>query len=382
MSEKSVKKNTDKEIVAQKSRDVIESYIFSTSKRSLNVYSERLLMQIVSIAQAQLAGVNFKDSLDIGQVSIGELGGITVEIPLKSIMGSEGSKNYVQAKEGIVELMRNPYFVERPKMRMGKPVINEYGEQEYEFIGNQILNNCQVNVKPGYAVLKVNEETWRAILDFSKGFRRYDLEAAMSLKKSSSLRLFRMLSNLDYPVTYTIEQLRAMWGMEDKYPQVANFIRRTIDAAKEELDSVAPWSFEYTKNYALSSEKNQGRVGKKAITSITFHPIKKHVNMSTSALMKSVKMSPVDVLGRELYQTLTRAIGFTNAGLTNNLLLFKTAKRAGVSLEEFMDMIKPRALRANNPQGYIIKALEKHLAEDYGIKLMGNDYVQLDADEQ
>ena len=72
-----------KDIVLSKSRDVLESYIFSTSNRDFSIYSERLLMEIVAVAQQQLAGANFRDGTDIGQVSIGPLGHAVVEIPLR-----------------------------------------------------------------------------------------------------------------------------------------------------------------------------------------------------------------------------------------------------------------------------------------------------------
>lgn len=360
-----------------KSRDIVESYIFSSSKRSLSVYSERLLMQLVSTAQSQLAGVNFRDGIDIGQVSRGPLGDVSVEIPIKSLLGTEGSTNYSQAKDAIMELMSNPYFVERPKFRNGRPVVDDEGRQEYEFIGNQILNNCQVNVKPGVAILKVNEETWNAILDFSKGFRRYDLEAASSLRKPCSLRLFRLLSNQKYPITYTIRQLREMWNMEDKYENTNNFIRRTIDAAKKELDDNAPWSFEYTKNYAVSSEVNKGRKGKKAITSITFTPVEKIGNISTTALMNKAQISPIDLLGAELYQLLTRKFGFTATGIKNNYIIFHTAKTVGMDIMEFLYGIAPKALRATNPPGYVIRAIKQNLKEKHGTILSGNEYIQV-----
>ena len=118
------------DIELTKSKEVIESYIFSTSRRNLSIYSERLLMRIVEIAQRQVAGINFRDGVDIGQVSIGPLGEANLEIPIRSLLGP-GNTNYAQAKEAIMELMRSPYFVERPKMRAGEPVFGDVG-----FYGN------------------------------------------------------------------------------------------------------------------------------------------------------------------------------------------------------------------------------------------------------
>ena len=254
-----------------KSREIIESYIFATSERNFSIYSERLLLRIVEIAQRQVLGADFRDGTSIGQVEIGPLGEAKLEIPIRSLLGP-GNTNYNQAKAAIMELMRNPYFIEEPKVRGGKPVLDEKGVPEFELIGHQILNDCQVNVKPGVAVISVNENTWKTILNFSGGFRKYLINSALTLSKTCSVRLFRLISNQTRPITYSIDSLRAMWGLRDKYPDTSDFIRRTIEPAKQELDEKAPWSFDYHKNYAESAEINKGRRGKKAITSITFFP--------------------------------------------------------------------------------------------------------------
>lgn len=356
-----------KELTLTKSRDIIESYIFSTSKRSFTMYSERLLLRIVEAAQHQVAGASFKDGTSIGQVSIGPLGEAEIEIPIKDLLGTGTSTNYTQAKNAIMELMHSPYFVERPKMKNGQPVFNAEGEQEFELLGRQILNSCEVNVKPGIAVVTVNKDTWAAVLDFSKGFRKYDLEVAQSLSKATSLRLFKLLSNQKYPITYSIAQLRKMWEMEDKYPDTYDFIKRTIEPAKKELDEKAPWSFDYVKNTAVSSSKNKGRAGKKSVTSITFHPKRKYTALSTSGLIKQIH--PSSLLGKDVYDVLLNKFGFTYQGIVNNMLVFETAKQSGIELYGFLSKIAPKALRAKNCPAYIINSLKIALKEKYGIDI-------------
>lgn len=362
-----MEKDSSKDLALTKSRDIIESYIFSTSKRNFTMYSERLLLRIVEAAQQQVAGANFKDGLSIGQVSIGPLGDAEIEIPIKDILGAGSATNYTQAKAAIMELMSSPYFVERPKMKNGKPVFNAEGEQEFELLGRQILNSCEVNVKPGIAVVIVNKDTWAAVLDFSKGFRKYDLEAAQNLSKATSLRLFKLLSNQKYPITYTIESLKAMWEMEDKYPDTYDFIKRTIEPAKKELDEKAPWSFDYTKNYSESSEKNKGRTGKKAVTSITFIPRKKVTALSTSSLIKQIH--PKDLLGRDAYDKLLKEFGFTHQGIVNNMIYFEAARKAEMNVLVFLSKVGPKALRAPNCPAYIIKSLKKELSDKHGLDL-------------
>ena len=349
-----------------RSKEVIESYIFSTSRRNLSIYSERLLMRVVEIAQRQVAGVNFRDGVDIGQVSIGPLGEARLEIPIKGLLGP-GNTNYSQAKAAIVELMHSPYFVERPKMRGGKPVLGADGLPEFEFIGHQILNDCEVNLKPGVAVVNVNETTWKAVLDFSKGFRKFDLNAAMTLSKSCSSRMFRLISNQSGPITYSIDALRKMWGMENLYPDTSDFIRRTIEPAKQELDRKAPWSFTYVKNHSLTAEENVGRRGKKSITSVTFFPVRKAGRASTSSLL-SMAGSPLGVLGRDVYNLLLTKFDFTSQGIKNNLLLFSAAKKVGFPLEDFLYEIAPNAVRAVNPPGYVVNSIERSLKEKYGVE--------------
>jgi hypothetical protein len=353
------------DLTLSKSRDIIESYIFSTSKRSFTMYSERLLLRIVEAAQQQVAGANFRDGLSIGQVSIGPLGEAEIEIPIRDLLGSDSSTNYTQAKNAIMELMSSPYFVERPKLRNGQPVYNAKGEQEFELLGRQILNSCEVNVKPGIAVITVNKDTWAAVLDFSKGFRKYDLEAAQSLTKATSLRLFKLLSNQRYPVTYTIAQLRKMWEMEDKYPDTYDFIKRTIEPAKKELDAKAPWSFTYKKNTAASAPENKGRAGKRAVTSVTFIPVQKQTAFSSSALIKQIH--PSSLLGKEAYEMLLNKFGFAYQGIVNNMTVFEAARRSGVDILVFLTKVAPKALRAPNPPAYVIKSIKLHLKEDYGI---------------
>lgn len=362
-----------KEVNLTKSKEIIESYMFATSKRNFSIYSERLLLKIVEVAQCQLAGASFRDGTDIGQVSINGLGDAQIEIPIRSLLGGESNTNYTQAKDAIVELMRSPSFIERPKIRGGKQVVGPDGKPEYEMEGFQILNNCEVNVKPGVAILSVNSRTWQSILDFSKGFRKFDLNAALKLKKSCSLRLFNLLSNQEYPITFSIAQLREMWSLEDKYADNGDFIRRTIDPAKAELDEKAPWTFEYKRNFAESAEVNKGRRGKKAITSITFIPVRKVSAMSSSSLAKQVS-SPLDYMDREAYNMLLYKFEFTVQGLKNNILTFDAAHRVGVDLNEFLRSIAPRALRATNIAGYVIKALNKHLEEKYNVNVSSKGF--------
>ena len=45
---------------------------------------------------------------------------------------------------------------------------------------------------------------------------------------------------------YSIEQLKEMFCVADKYERINDFMRKVVEAAKKELDGVSPYTFEYT----------------------------------------------------------------------------------------------------------------------------------------
>ena len=78
--------------------------------------------------------------------------------------------------------------------------------------------------------------------------------------------------------------------------------------------------------------------------------------------------SALNELGRECYDLLVHKFEFTSKGLQNNIELFYLVKKSGMDLRSFLDVIAPNALRADNPQGYVIKTVRAFLTEQYGIE--------------
>lgn len=336
------------------SKEVVESYIFSTVRHDFGVYSERLLLRLVELAQREIRGLDFKGGTSIGKVEIGEWGDAEVIIPVKDILSGEDDKNYSKAKTAIRNLMGR---------------FLEY-EDEKKYRATQILNEVDVDKVAGKMVIRVNRNIWRAMLDFSKGFRKYELETAVKLHGKYSLRIYKLVSKQTEPITYSIEELRKQWGLTEKYKKVDDFVKNTIVAAKEELDRVSPYSFEYILNAAKTAEVNKGRKGRPAITSVTFFPVRRMANETTDAVRKMV--DPSLLLDRELYMMLKNKFYFDVQGIKANITLFDTAQKECDDILDFLDGIAPAALRAANVQGYVINAIRKHLKERYGIVIDGS----------
>ena len=341
----------EKEII---SKEVVESYIFSTVRHDFGIYSERLLLRLVELAQREIRGLDFKGGTSIGKVEIGEWGDAEVIIPVKDILSGEDDKNYSKAKTAVRNLMGR---------------FLEY-EDEQKYRATQILNEVDVDKVAGKMVIRVNRNIWKAMLDFSKGFRKYELETAVKLRGKYSLRIYKLVSKQSEPITYSISDLRQMWGLTEKYKKVDDFVKNTIVAAKEELDRVSPYSFDYILNAAKSAEVNKGRKGRPAITSVTFFPVKRMANETTDAVRKRV--DPSLLLDRELYMMLKNKFYFDAQGIKANITLFDTAQKECDDILDFLDGIAPAALRAANIQGYVINSIRKHLKEKFGIVIDGS----------
>ena len=340
-----------KEII---SKEVVESYIFSTVRHDFGIYSERLLLRLVELAQREIRGLDFKGGTNIGKVEIGEWGDAEVIIPVKDILSGEDDKNYSKAKTAVRNLMGR---------------FLEY-EDEQKYRATQILNEVDVDKVAGKMVIRVNRNIWKAMLDFSKGFRKYELETAVKLRGKYSLRIYKLVSKQSEPITYSISDLRQMWGLTEKYKKVDDFVKNTIVAAKEELDRVSPYSFDYILNAAKSAEVNKGRKGRPAITSVTFFPVRRMANETTDAVRKQV--DPSLLLDRELYMMLKNKFYFDAQGIKANITLFDTAQKECDDILDFLDGIAPAALRAANVQGYVINSIRKHLKEKFGIVIDGS----------
>ena len=343
-------KEIRKEVIT---KEVVESYIFSTVRHDFGIYSERLLLRLVELAQREIRGLDFKGGTSIGKVEIGEWGDAEIVVPVKDILSGEEDKNYSKAKAAVRNLMGR---------------FREY-EDEQKYKATQILNEVDVDKVAGKMVIRVNRNIWRAMLDFSKGFRKYELETAVKLRGKYSLRIYKLVSKQTEPITYSIADLRQMWGLTEKYKKVDDFVKNTIVSAKEELDRVSPYSFDYVLNAAKSAEVNKGRKGRPAITSVTFFPVRRMANETTDAVRKMV--DPSLLLDRELYMMLKNKFYFDVQGIKANITLFDTAQKE-CEILDFLDGIAPAALRAANVQGYVINAIRKHLKEKFGIVIDGS----------
>ena len=240
----------------QTPQQVIESVIFSGVKRSdehkkPSIFEERLLAYIILEAQKCLRGIKISDHLsdDINDIE----GLLTPEmrtqkyypmkIPLKEIAGT--SNNYNHIANACSNLMSKIVRVDSgTHYRLRQLIVGV----DYAKDGS------------GYLCFDVPREVWLAILDFSKGYRKYEVRMAAVLTNPYAYLLYKFIASLkgkegDWSVSYLREQLQ----LKDKYPRIADLKKKILTPAVFDLDTFAPISCRFT--FYTSKQAQDGRRG-------------------------------------------------------------------------------------------------------------------------
>lgn len=379
------KKQQNEVIIATLQQSVVESYISSISTRTLSIYAERIFMRLVKIAQEQIPDVDFKDGSFLRRYDSKTMSA-EIDIRIKDLFDGIDSEHYSVAISAVDELMKvqnRSLFVQKDKN--DNIIYDKNGDPVYEYESHQLINDAYVNKIPGVLRLIVNPSTWEVLLDFSKGFRRYDLLTAMKLSNPRALSIYKLVSCQSNPITFSISEWKQKFGLSET-SKLGSLIK-ALDKAKDLLDSFAPWSFNYVENYNTDSPVNQGRRGRKTVTSISLVPVHqmKYEPMNSRSVLQ---VDACYMLGKELYDKLVKYYDFDEAGVKANLPLFNYCKQYFGTIENdvdiltFLEKIAPDANRAaTSVQGYVVQALKTHLREKYKISVVKGKIVKLSFDD-
>ena len=163
------KKTSDNSKMVMKPRDII------LGKYKFNIYQKRMELYIVNEAQTALQGERNIAGRKIPADGMHPV----VEIPLNLILQDEDESNYSIVKKSA-------------KAMTGKVI--EYTDAD----GTWTVISPVISVKiPRYSptmFVEVHREMWNAILDYRKGWRKFDINAALSLKSVYSIKLYELIS--------------------------------------------------------------------------------------------------------------------------------------------------------------------------------------------
>lgn len=365
------------EIIQETSKQLVQSYILTTARRDWGIYAERFLLRLVELAQTDISGMDFKHGKDLRphspslaypNVTKNEAGDAVVTIPVKELLPSEGYTNYQYIQDAIEQLQTKVLRWEETKLDSnGNIVKDKNGKPIHKWTSVQLIGRAEgEDDLAGSIQVRIDATIWKAMVDFTKGFRAFDLNVALKLKSKYSLRIYQLLSRQEYPITYTIDDLKEQWGITDSYKRPDDFINRAIIPAKNELDQVSPYSFEYK----VERSDKPGR-GKKPIEKITFFPIHQVQYESRTALKGEFDAVSM-MLKPEVRAILMEKYNFAHYEINTNFeLIYEAQKRMTGTDEEhptlarFLVNLSLGAAKAKNPKAYIIASIKKHMLERY-----------------
>ena len=313
-------------------KDVIQSYILTAARYDFDVYEKRILYGLVDLCQNQLTGQKIDKNFSINADLWGNR---DIKLPISYFLKGEEDHNHARVKNAL--------------RRLNDKVI----EYEDEFIWKIIrLIEMPVIIKRDeFVEFKIHSEIYETILNFSKGFRKFELATAMEFNTIYAMRFYELFSGNKSPITYTIDHLKIMFKVEGRYKQVNDFIKRVIEPAKKELDEKSPYSFEY----------NLEKEGRK-ITKIKFYPVFNPANRDSEVEKKQLQKqtSPSWSLDKMTIDYLKQNYGFDSKEINNNIELLTLAEQK-IDLMLFLSSMKTKCESKSKPKGYLINAIKKEL---------------------
>lgn len=314
-------------------KEIIQSYILTTAKYDFSVYEKRILYRIIELNQYLIEGKKLNEKYVLDSNSQGD---ITYTLPINLFLKENDSTNHKEVKKALENLKRKELTYEDDNLWaslsiIANPKIHKYAEK-VTFTIDKMIND--------------------ALIDFSKGFKKYELKVAMEFESTYSMRFYEILSNQKKPINYTIETLKDMFQISNKYKLTADFIKRIIEPAKKELDEKSPYTFHY----------NTIKTGKK-ITGIRFIPIHQPQFEDPELKKKRLnkQMSNRWYISKNIEDYLIYNFDFTKKELNNNLNLFEGLynKLSEEEIIDFLVELREPSSYADNQKAFIIGALKK-----------------------
>jgi len=357
-------------------KDLVESYDFATMREGMGICGQRLLLRLVEAANATgiLKGIHFAEDKDGCQpvsparVETDLFGHTRIIMPMWAIMPGD-SYEHSKVKADI---------------RAAMNYIIETKDQDGSTIMFPFLTYAKFN--EGEITIEVQDELWSTFLNFTKGFRVFEMKVALSLSKKHALKMYQLISGQTSELHFGLEELKKILGLKwhemkkegkqtviiekEKYSRPVDFIARVIKPCKKELDACSPYTFDYR----LRKSK-KCKAGRSAITGIDILPVyqpkfrDEHLQSVREAQRVTMfAEGDTEFLSKECKKMLLEKFDFTLRGIQNNLELLNEATRK-LNLLALLDEIAKSAAKKRplKPQGYVIRAIERALREKAGI---------------
>lgn len=215
------------EFPTSSNRHVIQSYLLSCARSRFNITQMRILYRLVEFAQSELDGLLIKENMCKIEHN---LRNVEITIPARSVL-SENSKHYEQVREALFSMLSSK--------------VQFYDAQEGIWKASTIICNPRIISREGVVSFEVADWVWDSMLNFTKGYRKYELQTVLKLKSANSMKMYTLISGNERPIEYTFDYLKGFFGVAGKYKQNSDFVKKILKPVQRELNAVCPYTFDF-----------------------------------------------------------------------------------------------------------------------------------------
>lgn len=308
--------------------DIVQSFLFSIGRCNLTIYEQRILCMIVKSARDRTARKLMKSEMYAWNVDEDNL---AISVAMRDIL-SDGDQHYERVMDAFQRLMTRRFSV----------IDSSNGS----WFSTPIVYNVTHDARSGVVHFYVAAKLMGAILDFSKGYRQYSIDTALALPSPVAVRLYILMCGCSSPLTFSVDDLKSMFGVDDKYKQTADFIKKVIEPARRILDDEGVTSFHFERI----------KTGTK-VTAIKFYPIRRDKKSDNQL---AAKISTSIYLNKDIQLYLMRVAGFSIRELSAHKVLLAEFAKINEAMAILADICN-RAAKRGRSKGWVISALRSEL---------------------
>ncbi len=341
------------EIIKTQNKDVVTSWIYTWSRqKEMSINEQRVILRIIEQINNRLKGLKMRDNLV--QMDI-DLWGDAKFTMLTSEAFFGHKCTYAEVK-GTLERLHERKF-------------------EYEDIENKhwwmtsFIGDPEVHFNKGYMTFRVSKNLLEVLTNFTRGYRRFELNKALALHSSYALRFYMLMSNQTEPLDMTIESFKKWLGIPDDMYKTAdgkdrinNIEDKILKPTMEELNETCPYSFTYEK---LRERPDYIR---SRVKGFRFYPIylpkNRDMDLEGVQLIGQLSRSAIDVKIRQYFQF---TLGFSTKEIdSNKQTIFAAQEKWGDEVVQKLEQIRQGLVGrddVSNLKGYVISTI-KGMLED------------------
>lgn len=215
-----------------------------------------------------------------------------------------------------------------------------------------LITQARCDEQTGVLQVEVADWVCRAIIDFRRGWRTYEIQNAMRIRNPYALRLYLITCTQKDPLTLSMGYLRdLLLGRGSKlYPNGSDFLRHCVDPAIKQLEKLNLNGFKYEVIKANGTQKGR-------ITKVRIKPEKREGRDTRN--ISDIKKEMAAAVPERMTQYLLLQCGFSTRELAGKNLATLAAFAAQPEWQyKFIDIVT-RWRKHRYGHGWLINAFKR-----------------------